>query len=195
MIRFCVSCRTRKETHELIAFHREEAKDLLLGVGRRSAWVCRQKTCLQKLAKNPMIAYRSLQIKDFHANTCLAQMQDKNKRDIHKHLVLSQRSGVVFSGPINVLKNKEKISFLLFCGAPQEPFSHNKPIRELAHTKSAAQEFIDLFSSPIPVFYVDIHPQELGTWIGKGKRKILGLSHNRHSRQLLKTLHQYKNLR
>ena len=194
MIRFCVACRTRKETHDLIAFHREE-KELLLGVGRRSAWVCRQKKCLQLLEKNPMIAYRSLQIKDFSANTCLEQMQEKNKCDIQRYLVLSQRSGVVFSGPISVLQNKEKLSFLLFCGVSQEAFLQKKPTREYAQTKSVQQEFIDQFPTPIPVFYVDIQPQKIGEWIGKGKRKILGLSHNRHSRQLLKTLHQYKNLR
>ena len=107
MIRFCVACRTRREVHHLVPFHRGEAGMLLLGTGKRSAWVCVDKKCLTQLSQKPQKSYRSLKIRNLHANTCLEQVQEKNKCDICRNLSLSQQSGVVFSGRIKVLQNKD----------------------------------------------------------------------------------------
>jgi len=181
VIRFCVSCRTRKPAVDLIRFYRGEDGSLLLGKGKRSAWVCPTKKCIHKLTKKPNIAQRSLQSKNIVANSCIQQMQDWNKYIISKYLSLSQQSGVVFSGRSQILKNKEILSFLILCSSSiasryiAEPFTH--------------------FPSTIQTFYLDVDPPTLGSWIGKRSRNSVGLSQNRHSSQLLKYLHQYKDLR
>jgi len=182
MIRFCVACRTRHPQKHLIPFHRGEENMLLLGIGKRSAWVCANKNCLTHLTQKPNLASRSLKMNGFQANTCLEQVQEKNKCDISKHLYLSQQSGVVFSGRINVLQNQQKIKFLIICCSNS---SHSPYILNV----------IQRFSSKVQIFYLNISPELLGRWIRKGKRKIIGLSQNRHSLQLLNTLQQYKQLR
>ena len=115
MIRFCVACRNRRPQKNLIPFYRGEDNELLLGIGKRSAWICPQKKCLMRLTQKPNLASRSLKMKGFQANTCLEQVQKKNKCDISKHLYLSQQSGVVFSSRLQLLKNKNKIQFLIIC--------------------------------------------------------------------------------
>jgi predicted RNA-binding protein YlxR (DUF448 family) len=182
MIRFCVACRTRHEAQHLVPFHRGEKGILLLGTGKRSAWVCMNKKCLTQLAQKPKQACRSLKIRDLHANTCLEQVQEKNKYDICRNLSLSQQSGVVFSGRIKVLQNKERLFFLIFCASHSTKNNRNTDFRHA-------------FPSKLQTFHLDVSPRTAGKWIGKGERTILGLSQNRHSLQLLKTLHQYQNLR
>jgi predicted RNA-binding protein YlxR (DUF448 family) len=182
MIRFCVACHTRHESHHLVPFHRGEANELLLGRGKRTAWVCIQKKCLTLLSQKPRQAYRSLKIRDVHANTCLEQVQEKNKYDICRNLSLSQQSGVVFSGRIKVLQNRGKISFLISCASHSTQNNSNT-------------DFVHAFPSKLQIFHLDITPRTAGKWIGKGERTVLGLSQNRHSLQLLKTLHQYQSLR
>ena len=181
MNRFCVACRTKKQASTLIRFYQGETGMLLLGTGKRSAWVCPTKKCLEKLEKKPQISKRSIRRKNIVANSCIQQVQDRNKCIISKYLSLSQQSGVVFSGRSQILKNKEMISFLILCSTSKT-------------SRYTAEPFIH-FPTTIQTFHLDVESTTLGSWIGKGARNAVGLSKNIHSTQLLKHLHQYQNLR
>ena len=110
MIRLCVSCRTRRPQRLLFPFHRGEKNELLLGAGTSLGMSPKGVSC--DLHKKPHLASRSFEKKGFHANTCLEQVQYKNKCDISTHLRSSVQSGVVYSGRAKVLNNQHKIDFL-----------------------------------------------------------------------------------
>ena len=181
MIRLCVSCRTRRPQKALVPFHRGEKNELLLGAGTRSAWVCPTKGCLMRLTQRPHLASRSIREKGFHANTCLEQVQYKNKCDISTHLRSSLQSGVVYSGRAKVLNNQHKIDFLIVSSKPSIS----------SHTLDVVQRL----SSKTKIFYLNISPEILGSWIKKGKRKMIGLSQNSHSMRLFHSLQQHTLLR
>ena len=181
MIRLCVSCRTKYPQRALVPFHRGEGNELLLGAGTRSAWVCPKKECLMRLTQKPHLASRSIREKGFHANTCLEQVQHRNKCDISTHLSLSLQSGVVFSGQAQIVKNRHKIDFLIISSKPS--------------ISSHILDVVQRLSSKTKIFYLNISPEILGSWIKKGKRKMIGLSQNSHSMRLLQSLQQYKQLR
>lgn len=181
MTRLCVACRTKYPQKDLVPFHRGEDSTLLLGAGPRSVWVCPTKSCLARLTQKPHLASRSIREKGFRANTCLEQVQHRNKCDIGTHLSSSMQSGVVFSGRAQVLENRHKIDFLIVSSKPS--FS--------SHILDVVQKF----SSKTKIFYLNISPELLGNWIKKGNRKMIGLSQNSHSMRLLQSLQQHKQLR
>ena len=181
MIRLCVSCRTKLAQKELVPFHRGEDNTLLLGSGKRSAWVCPTKGCLSRLTQKPHLASRSIREKGFQANTCLEQVQHRNKRDISRCLYMAHQSGVVFGGQAQVLRNQHKIDFLIVSSKPS--------------ISSHILDVVQRFSSKTKIFYLNVSPEVLGSWIKKGKRKMLGLSQNSHSMRLFHFLQQHKNLR
>ena len=181
MIRLCVSCRTKYPQRALVPFHRGEGNELLLGAGTRSAWVCPNKECLMRLTQKPHLASRSIREKGFHANTCLEQVQHRNKCDISTYLHSSLQSGVVYSGRAQVLNNQHKIDFLIVSSNPS--------------ISSHILDVVQRLSSKTKIFYLNISPEVLGSWIKKGKRKMIGLSQNSHSMRLFHSLQQHKQLR
>ena len=181
MTRLCVACRTKYSQKDLVPFHRGEENTLLLGAGTRSAWVCPTKSCLTRLTQKPHLASRSIREKGFRANTCLEQVQHRNKCDISTHLSSSMQSGVVFSGQAQILENRHKIDFLIVSSKPS--------------ISSHILDVVQRFSSKTKIFYLNISPEILGSWIKKGKRKMIGLSQNSHSMRLFQSLQQHNQLR
>lgn len=176
MIRFCVSCRSRKNTAHLVPFYQQSGK-LYLGQGTRSAWACATHSCLTTLERHPQKASRSLRKNIIDANKCITQVQNLVKRQIYKNIKHAQRSGSVYSGHKQIICHQNQIYILL-----------------LAHTSIQQQNFWKEQLPNCNFFILDISQKELGSLIQKSPKSALGILRNRHAQQLLEHLQQYSQL-
>ena len=174
MIRSCIVC--RKKGSDLFSLFLDEENRVNLGKSpRRQYWICKSKSCVERIEKTnkrPKVLRR----KKINSNSLLLQVHNRINRNIEKQLILSLNSGVVRSGSYEILQNKSKLLFVI------------------TSTRRIKQRWVRQKIN-IPVFSLNISARELGAIIRKGPRSAIGILPNRHSILLAENLHLLDKLR
>ena len=106
----------------------------------------------------------------------MEQIESQTLQQIKRLIQLCFRSGFVVSGPQKVTKEIDQLALL---------FVINSPIQ---------RRWKNLFSHK-PIYSLQISSQELGSWLNRGPRQVIGLLPNRHIRSANQYLHLLGQLR
>ena len=165
MIRSCVACRQRKAATELVRLALNPEQHLCITThkppGQRSAWVCVQHKCIVALCKKPALAARALKTRPLGCCDLLQETKQIYLRRIQHLLSLCHQSGVITSGKAKNLRFLQKIKLLLLAN----------PEKQRYWSKQAPN---------IPIYCLTTSTGEMGRWINRGPRQVLGILPNRH---------------
>ena len=180
MIRSCIVCRKRSSPKDLLRLQLNTDREIQIVTTKkphqRSAWICCDLICIQKLQK------RSKALKKINPAThpSISELSDQAKHILQqkcRHFLIScHRSGQVVTGPKKVIERIDKCELIL---------TSNRQI---------LQRWKGLFSHK-PIYSLDISSQTLGNWLGKGPRQVIGLLPNRHLQLVNEYLHLWGKLR
>ena len=159
--RRCVCCRKKRSPNELFRLRFDSHQLIHTSKSHgRSIWVCWSKKCLHKLQQRPQIIRRSLRFSPKKIPDILQQarfFREDQRRQSIAHL---HQSGLVVSGPVLVRQNISFLSMLLF--AQPHHLEQWRP-------------------DVVPTYCLHTTSAEMGSWIGKGSRFVLGIIRTRYS--------------
>lgn len=142
MIRSCVSCRQAKPATTLQRLQLANDGTLKLTNRRtagRSAWVCLNQTCIQRLIKRPQSAQRALKKRPKSTPNLFIQIRDHLETEIYRLLLHAYRSG-----QLRFLTNNQTI--------PSTALWVLKPLKTALGPETESDPIV-LF----PCFYFPIH--------------------------------------
>ena len=180
MLRTCISCRRRAAPASLLRLQLGTQNQLhvvtVKNQHQRSVWVCCDLPCIEKLKKKKNALKRIYPSYLPSISNLMEQIESQTLQQIKRLIQLCFRSGFVVSGPQKVTKEIDQLALL---------FVTNNPIQ---------RRWKNLFSHK-PIYSLQISSQELGNWLNRGPRQVIGLLPNRHIRSANQYLHLLGQLR
>jgi len=138
--------------------------------------MCLDPNCIRKLEKKTIILEKSLRQRNLHLNDLVGQIDRYFFKKIKSLIQLSNRSGSVISGKLKTIKNNDVLGIVLFSKQHK-----NNPWKNNFDQK--------------PIYCIPISSMELGGWLGKGPRMVIGILPNRHLQKLNDYLQLWGKLR
>ena len=180
MVRSCFACRKRYSPEKLVRLQIKQDRLVEICTDKktfqRSAWLCLDPKCIKKLQKKPKILEKSLRQRNLEIEDLDGQVNRYFLQKTKERLRLISHSGRILCGQAKVAKNTDKIEVILISKQQKK------------------HEWKEIFQQK-PVYSIPISSKELGDWIGKGPRKVIGILSNRHLQKLNDYLQLWGRLR
>ena len=180
MIRTCIICKNKHHPQALLRLQLDPMATLSIVErkhdGKRSAWVCCSKRCIEKLQKKKQLAQRALRKRPAKASDILGDARGICKKKIRKLVQACHHSGALKSGREKTKADAQNIKLVLLANPGQERYWR-------------------ILNSNAKVYSLGLSSTELGSWLSRGPRQVIGILPNRHLQTLNEQLHLWDKLR